>query len=89
VKVTFDRTRHERNLRERGFGFDRAALIFYGPTIEWPDRRRDYGEERIIALGDVEGDVMVVVYTERREGRRIISARLANSEERRQWRSHI
>jgi hypothetical protein len=88
MRITFDVAKHERNLRERGFGFDYAALIFAGPTVEWEDRRRDYGERRMVALGQVEDQVLVVVYTDRRDGRRIISARLANIRERRLWQSH-
>ena len=87
MKISFDAAKHEKNLRERGFGFDYAALIFEGPVLEWPDLRRDYGEERIIALGSVDRDILVVVYTDREDSRRIISARLANTKERRLWRS--
>jgi uncharacterized DUF497 family protein len=52
-------------------------LIFEGPTLEWPDERRDYGEDRVITLGAVDDDVLVVVYTDRGTVRRIISARPA------------
>jgi uncharacterized protein len=87
MRIVFDKAKHERNRRERGFGFDFAALIFDGPTIERPDRRRDYGEERIVAIGAVGDDVLTVVYTDRGDTRRIISARLANQKERRLWQS--
>jgi uncharacterized DUF497 family protein len=89
MKIAFDTAKHERNLAERGFGFDYAALIFEGLTIEWADNRRDYGEDRVIAIGAVEDDILVVVYTDRGDTRRIISARLANSKERRLWRSRV
>jgi uncharacterized DUF497 family protein len=89
MKIAFDVAKHERNRRERGFGFDYAALIFEGYTIEWPDRRRDYGEERVIAIGNVNEDVLVVVYTDRGDERRIISARLANRRERQLWQSLV
>jgi len=52
-----------------------------------PDRRRDYGEERVIAIGEVDGEVLVVVYTDRGNTRRIISARRANRKERQLWQS--
>jgi hypothetical protein len=89
MRITFDVAKHERNRRERGFGFDYAALIFTGPTVEWEDRRLDYGEKRMVALGQIEDHVLVVVYTDRVDGRRIISACLANTKERRLWQSHI
>jgi len=42
----WDEAKSRRNLSERGFGFDTAARIFLGPTLERPDNRRDYGEGR-------------------------------------------
>jgi len=44
--------------------------------------RKDYGEQRVQAIGKVEGDSLFVVYTWRGAIRRIISARLANRSER-------
>lgn len=41
----------------------------------------------MVALGAVEEEVLVVVYTDRSEVRRIISARRANRKERKLWRS--
>ena len=67
------------NLRKHHFDFTTAALIWTGPVIEEIDDRRDYGETRIIAIGEAAGWVIVVVYTWRGEDRRIISARKANS----------
>ena len=41
----------EANRQRWGFGFDVAALIFDGDTLEWDDIRKDYGEKRVIAIG--------------------------------------
>ena len=82
----WDRAKHERNIRERGFGFDLASLIFDGDTVQIEDRRRDYGERRIQAIGEAQGLVLFVTYTDRGEVRRIISARPADREERQRWR---
>lgn len=86
--IGFDPPKSERNERERGFGFLYAARVFLGPTVEREDRRIDYGEERIVALGQIDGMVFAVVYTWRvtDEGepmRWIISARRADRKERR------
>lgn len=78
----WDEAKSEANLRERGFDFAYAALIFDGPTLEWDDVRQDYGERRILAIGQADEDVLFVVYTWRGAVRRIISARLANRRER-------
>lgn len=83
----WDEAKSERNRRERGFGFDFAALVFEGPVIEWCDVRDDWGEVRIVAVGAADGQVLAVVYTERGGVRRIISARAARRRERALWRS--
>lgn len=81
----WDEAKNEATRRTRGFGFNLAIRIFSGPLVEEPDTRRDYGELRIRAIGEFAGRVMVVVYTDRGEVRRIISARRANRKERAKW----
>ncbi len=85
MRFDWDPAKHERTRRERGFGFDLAALIFESTTIEWVDDRQTYGEERVRAIGAVNGLVLHVVFTDRGEVRRIISARLADRKERGRW----
>jgi putative transcriptional regulator len=51
----WDPPRSERNARERALPFAIAMALFDGPTIEFDDRRQDYGERRIIAYGSVGG----------------------------------
>lgn len=74
---------------ERGFGFDHAAAIFIGPTLEGEDNRRDYGEVRVQAIGCTADDILSVIYSDRGDVRRIISARLANRKERKLWHTFI
>lgn len=76
---------HERNMRERGFGFDFAALIFVGRVLTQIDDRHDYGEIRIKAIGEVEGIIRTVIDTDREDVRWIISARKANKKECALW----
>lgn len=78
----WDPVKAHTNLRKHGVSFPAAARIFEGPTLERPDDREDYGEERIAALGMTNGRVLHVVYTWRGEARRIISARRAEAHER-------
>jgi uncharacterized DUF497 family protein len=85
MKFAWDGSKSERNFLTRGFGFDFAALIFSGLVIEAPDSRQDYGEVRIRAIGQTQGFVLLVVYTDRGDTRRIISARLVNKKERALW----
>ena len=88
MQVDFDPAKSERNERERGFGFLFAARIFLGDTIERLDSRADYGEDRIVAIGQIESTTLTVVYTWRTDDlgeplRWIISARMARHAERR------
>jgi uncharacterized DUF497 family protein len=85
MRFDWNPAKHERNRQQRGFGFDFAALIFRGRTIEWPDNRQDYGEARVRTIGEAGGVVLHVVYTDRGNVRRIISARVANRKERSLW----
>lgn len=75
----------ERNLEGRGFGFDFAAQVFSGRVLTTIDDREDYGEVRVKAIGEIDGLVLVVIYTDREDVRWIISARLANRKERALW----
>ena len=78
----WDEVKSEANFQVRGFDFAYASLVFDGPILELDDERTDYGERRIQAIGQIDDNILFVVYTWRDEVRRIISARLANRKER-------
>lgn len=78
----WDQTKSDKNLAKRGFDFAYASRIFDGDVLEWEDTRRDYGERRVVAIGEVDEEIYVVVYTPRGRVRRIISARPASRRER-------
>ena len=81
----WDVAKSERNARERGLPFEVAIALFDGRTLEIDNTRRDYGERRIVAYGEVAGRLMVCVYTWRGTNdapvRWIISLRKANESE--------
>ena len=85
MDITFDPSKDAKNQAERGVGFEFAARVFEGRTVEVVDDRFDYGEVRMKAIGEIDGNVYVVVYTDLPDARRIISARRANRKERAQW----
>ena len=78
----WDEAKSKENRRTRGFGFEVASEIFKGPVLELEDRRRDYGEPRFLAIGQIEDTFFAIVYTWRGAHRRIISARRAKRKER-------
>ena len=70
------------NLKKHGVSFQTAVLVFYDENrIEMYDSEHSLEEDRYNTIGMVE-DVLFVVYTERKDRLRIISARLANKKER-------
>lgn len=87
--IRFDPRKRLSTLEQRGLDFLDAESVFAGPTIEIPDRRRDYGELRTICLGVLCGPAVIVVYTERNGIRHIISMRKANEREQRRFLPHL
>jgi uncharacterized DUF497 family protein len=83
----WDDAKRESNLAKHRVDFVGAVRIFEGAVLETVDTRTDYREARINCLGEIEGRVYAVVYTWRRDNRRIISARKANARETRTYRA--
>ena len=79
--VEWDDEKYRINIKKHGIYFEDAARIFLDENrIEnYDDLHSDY-EERWKVIGKVR-DILAVIYTERREKYRIISARYATSEE--------
>ena len=86
MALEWDAAKNAANIGKHGINFEDAKHIFDGPVLEKTDRRRDYGEERIAAVGVTMGLALYVVYTIRGGNRRIISARRANRHEREAYR---
>jgi uncharacterized protein len=81
VRITYDPAKRARTLDERGLDFEDARFVFAGVTVEVEDRRKDYGERRIICYGLLAGRMVVVGYTPRGAVRHIFSMRKANDRE--------
>jgi len=82
LEFEWDDIKAAENVRNHLVSFAQAALVFRDPfAVEWIDLREAYGEERIILLGTNGDQLLTVVYTERAERIRIISARRATKDE--------
>jgi uncharacterized protein len=79
----WDEAKRHANLAKHGVDFEVAALIFAGPVFEAKDERKDYGEERFIAVGRIGEGGYVVVFTRSGGTIRLISARRAGRRDRR------
>ena len=74
------------NLRKHKINFRAASRVFDDPLVLIEqDLAEDYGEDRLLAVGRVEGLLITVAFTERGECVRIISARKASNDEQRTY----
>ena len=86
MNYTWDEEKNRRNIRLHGVGFADAIQIFEGSTLEQVDDRFDYGEQRVYAIGVVNGLEITVIYCDEGEDeRRIISAWRSEPHERREY----
>lgn len=83
----WDEAKSAANEAKHGISFLQAAQIFRSPILKTQDTRHDYSEDRFIALGVFEGEVLCVVFTERDGDIRLISARKASKHERKRYQS--
>lgn len=81
MKITFDSKKRLKTLEERNLDFKDASIVLGGKVYEFEDTRRDYGETRIIAVGHLEGRMVVVGYVKRGQMKHIFSMRKANERE--------
>ncbi len=73
------------NITKHDVDFALVTRVFDGATLDRPDDRDEYGEERVIAFGQHEGVVYRVVYTLRGDVIRIISAQKASRHDRERY----
>ena len=83
LKFEWDEEKNQINKRKHKISYETAAYEFEDENyIEMYDFEHIIEEDRYIAIGCV-GDVLFVVFTERKDNIRLISARLATESERR------
>ena len=89
MNFEWDDTKRKSNIKKHGIDFINAPMTFDGYTLTIEDDRYDYGEERFITFGILEGRVVVVVHTENDDSIRIISIRRATKYEEKAYFSQI
>ena len=86
MKIGFDPAKRARNRAKHGLDLAEAGEVLAGPCLERLDDRRDYGEERWLAIGMLRGKVVACAWAERGEDEaRIISLRKADQDEEEEW----
>ena len=63
IEFEWDEQKRLSNLEKHGIDFVRACQIFDSYTVEFEDNRYDYGEDRYIAIGETNGQLLTVIYT--------------------------
>lgn len=81
MKFTWDEEKRIRNLEKHGLDFPDAYKVFKEPVFTFEDIRFDYGEQRLVSLGILNGMTCVIVHTETVDEIRVISLRKATKNE--------
>ena len=84
MRVTFDENKRLEVLNSRGLDFKDAAELFDKFHLTRQDDR-EYEEDRFVTVGEMKDQVVLVVWTPRDEGRRIITMWKANHGEREKY----
>ena len=86
LEFDWDPNKAATNAVDHQVTFEQAKGVFLDPfAVEFLDNRTDYGEQRYLIIGMTEGRLLTVVYTERGDAIRIISARKAEPYEKRRY----
>ena len=91
IEFKWDAEKARTNLKKHGVRFEIAEAVFIDPNrITVIDDRFDYGEERLVTLGQTHDGLLVVVTTQRDDEQiiRIISVRKATKQERKTYASY-
>lgn len=81
MKFTFDSAKNDSNLEKHGVSLSETKSLDWNTALKWIDRRKDYGEERFVALALKHRRLYCVVYVQINATMRIISLRKANIRE--------
>lgn len=79
--ITFDESKRRPNIKVHGVDFIGCEAIWDNFTITREDKRRAYGEKRLVTFGLLNADVVMLVYIERGETPYVISLRKAEKYE--------
>lgn len=75
--MSHDPAKRKRNLRKHNVDLPGCMEAFDAPMLTREDDRDNYGEQRLISLGQAHGTIVVLVWTDTKDGPRLISCREA------------
>jgi uncharacterized protein len=77
--IVYDPAKNERNIRERGLSFERAAEFDFSTATFLTEVRK--GETRRVAVGYLDGRLHLLCYIPKPDGIRVVSFRKTNKRE--------
>ena len=85
MEYEWDESKRASNLRKHGIDFSDVPAVFSGSIVTIEDDRFDYGEDRFVTFGLLQGHVIAVVHTESENYILLISARKATKYEQKNY----
>lgn len=79
--MAFDPSKRSKNQRKHAIDLAECEAVFEAPMLSREDASEQYGEQRWVSLGWLNGRVVVLVWTDREDGPRAISCREAERHE--------
>ena len=79
MAITYDPTKNQRNIRERGLSFEQVADFDFATAVFNTEFRN--GETRRIAVGYLDNRLHLLCYVPKPDGIRVISFRKTNKRE--------
>jgi uncharacterized DUF497 family protein len=81
MRLEWDEAKRQSNILKHGIDFVGIDVVFESETVTILDDRFDYGEDRFVTLGLLNGRVVVIAHMETDHVIRIISVRKATKNE--------
>lgn len=88
MTIAFDPAKDAANIAKHGMSLALAGDLEIDAALVMRDTRRDYGEDRFVAIGPLNGRLCVLAFTVRGDTIRAISLRRANPREQKRFQSH-
>jgi uncharacterized DUF497 family protein len=81
VNLSYNQAKNESNILLRGLDFNLVKDFNWFLATIYEDTRKNYGENRFVAIGSIDERIYVVIFTPRGNKIHVISLRKANKRE--------
>jgi uncharacterized DUF497 family protein len=81
INLSYNQDKNESNILLRGLDFNLVKDFNWFLATIFEDTRKNYGENRFVAIGSIDERIYVVIFTPRGNKIHVISLRKANKRE--------